>query len=292
MIKPVEFQIAGLKLAGWHSGPQQGPLFLCCHGWLDNADSFLPLAQQLPQLNLLSLDWPGHGLSSHVGPEGNYHFIDWVDVLYQLARQLKVPLYLIGHSMGALASSVFAASFPDRVKGLVLIEGFGPMSSTPEQAIELVQKSLKSRERYRKKSNSKVITLEQAIQARLMASEELPKEMVELLCLRNLKALEEGGYQWRTDPRLKSFSPLRMTEPQAQTFMAGIECEVLAIAATKGLEFVQQSLQHRKGLVRHLNWAELEGGHHVHMSHAQDVASHIDQWLRKVCSSSKGDELG
>ena len=291
MIEPRHYDIAGLRLAGWYSGPPQGPLFLACHGWLDNADSFLPLAQAMPEHRILSLDWPGHGLSQHLGPASYYHFIDWADVLYQLIQQLNEPVILLGHSMGAMASCVLAASFPQLVSGLVLIEGFGPVSAEPEQAIQLVQQAFKSRVRQRNKQKHKSLTLTQAIEARLMVSQGLTENAARLLCLRNLEKLKQDQYGWRTDPRLKVFSPLRMTESQAQTFIAGLQCEVLAIIARQGLEFVHESVNQRKALLTKLELVELDGGHHLHMDAAQDVANQIEQWVRKIWTGSHDESI-
>lgn len=43
--------------------------FVCCHGWLDNANSFdtmIPLIQErYPLSEFYCIDFPGHGLSDH-----------------------------------------------------------------------------------------------------------------------------------------------------------------------------------------------------------------------------------
>lgn len=277
------FDIAGLSIAGWYHGKGSGPLLLALHGWQDNADSFGPLANALPEQRLLAIDWPGHGYSSHVGPQGQYHFIDWADTLYQLVRQLNEPVILLGHSMGALVASVFAASFPEWVQKLVVIEGFGPISSEPEQAIELLKKSVCSREKLRR-NRARVISLEAAITARMMAGSDLSRGSAQRLCLRNLKMAGEtggrvSGYHWRTDPKIKAFSPLRMTEAQAQAFVAGIQCPVLSIVGVDGPDFVKQQLQDRAHLVPQLQQVQLAGGHHLHMEHSAELAPHISAFV-------------
>ena len=44
------------------------------HGWLDNAASFVPLAQHLHGIDLVALDLPGHGASAHLPPGADYSF--------------------------------------------------------------------------------------------------------------------------------------------------------------------------------------------------------------------------
>ena len=88
--QPVSYQLRQLILRGWQSGPADGPLCLCLHGWLDNANSFLPLAEKLPQLQLVAIDLPGHGQSDHRSPDAHYHFLDWVDDVVQLLHLLQL----------------------------------------------------------------------------------------------------------------------------------------------------------------------------------------------------------
>ena len=62
---PVSFQLSNINLSGWRSGPSDPTPVLCLHGWLDNANSFLPLAAAMSTQSLLAVDFAGHGLSSH-----------------------------------------------------------------------------------------------------------------------------------------------------------------------------------------------------------------------------------
>ena len=279
---PCQFQLAGLKLAGWQNqvNNRQGqPLFLACHGWLDNANSFLPLVHALPELRWLAFDWPGHGHSQHVSEEGHYPFMDWLDYLYQLLALLDEPVVLVGHSMGALACSVFAGCFPERLQGLILLEGFGPLTAEPCQSVSLVRDALSSRARIRAREPLRTCTLEQAIAARLAVSDGyLTQRSAQLLCERNLKVSEPMRYQWRYDPKLKTFSPLRMTEPQAQAFLRNIDCEVLAISASHGHDNVKNHLTQRKQWIAHLQCTELPGGHHLHMDSTSAVAEVMRTW--------------
>ena len=43
------------------------------HGWLDNANTFDRLAPLIPELNLVALDFAGHGLSNHRAEGVHYH---------------------------------------------------------------------------------------------------------------------------------------------------------------------------------------------------------------------------
>ncbi len=60
-VQPLELIADGLPVAALRSGTPGGLKVLALHGWLDNAASFLPLAAQLPTLDLVMVDLPGHG---------------------------------------------------------------------------------------------------------------------------------------------------------------------------------------------------------------------------------------
>ena len=113
MFPPVCYSLpSGLQLAGWYAGaaPLTQPV-LCLHGWLDNANSFLPLAQAMPDLPLLALDLAGHGHSSHRSPDAHYYLLDYVSDIATLCRQQQwQQLTVVGHSMGGMVATVLAAN--------------------------------------------------------------------------------------------------------------------------------------------------------------------------------------
>lgn len=72
-----------MLLSGWTVGNPSGQPILCVHGWLDNANSFKPLATalDLDKYRLISMDLPGHGLSEHFPSGVNYSVADSLAVL-------------------------------------------------------------------------------------------------------------------------------------------------------------------------------------------------------------------
>ena len=93
----------------------------------------------------IALDTPGSGLSSIGTTEQSIESIakDAIGLLDALHFNEKV--IVVGHSMGGIVASELAASFPDRVKGVVLI---GPVHPTPaladafDKRIEAVKKGV------------------------------------------------------------------------------------------------------------------------------------------------------
>jgi len=89
---------------------------VCSHGWMDNCGSFDALIPQIlePNMTFFALDSPGHGLSSHTNAtQYDVHF----DAVVNLHRVMKhfnwEKITLMGHSLGAITSFIFAGCFPE-----------------------------------------------------------------------------------------------------------------------------------------------------------------------------------
>jgi pimeloyl-ACP methyl ester carboxylesterase len=270
-------ELPHLSLAAREWGSSGQPV-LALHGWLDNSASFDRLAPLLPDLHLVALDLAGHGRSQHRHASVVHHFIDWVPEVVAIADVLGWQTFaLMGHSMGAGISTLVAGAFPDRVHRLVLLEGAGPLaaeaSSAPEQlalAVEDEARSASASPRIFPDRNS-------AIRARMRDSD-LDLEAARLLVERGLEEVE-GGVRFAHDPRIRARSRARLTENQVLAFLAAIECPVLAVRALQGWPFPQDIVKARLGMISELETAEVDGGHHVHLTHPERVAPIIDRFL-------------
>ena len=61
--RPCYWDVDGLQMAGLRWGTPGARPLLALHGWLDNAQSFTPLAPHLSQFDFVALDLTGHGRS-------------------------------------------------------------------------------------------------------------------------------------------------------------------------------------------------------------------------------------
>jgi len=194
-MKEFSANVNGHHFAGLQWGDDSKPILLALHGWLDNAASFIPLADALAAklanepfpYQLIAIDLPGHGKSFH--KSGHYHFVDWIDDVYQLFIDQKwQSVTLLGHSMGAMISSIFAATFPEFIDELVLIEGLGAISAKPEHTLDQLKRGIISRVDYYPADDiqrPKQLSLERIVKARCRISD-LSAEHSELICNRNL----------------------------------------------------------------------------------------------------------
>lgn len=99
------------------SGPQ---LTVCFHGFLEDATSFISLAEYLPEHTLIAFDLPFHGRTSW--REGmNLGIKEWIEIIALCPEIGNNDYGIVGYSMGGkIALSVYQAR-PERVPFLWLI---------------------------------------------------------------------------------------------------------------------------------------------------------------------------
>ncbi|MEZ8011122.1 MULTISPECIES: alpha/beta fold hydrolase [Vibrio] len=277
------------------------------HGWLDNSASFTQVMPQIaklsPDTHLVAIDLFGHGFSSHK-PGSYYPFHDYIDDLHQLVTKLSPNrLVLVGHSLGALIASCYSAAFPEKVSGLIQIEGHGPLSEAPHETVSRLRDGVLSRLRQRRKPSRPLASLEDAIKLRAHANQikaELIAPIVErgIVELSNVDravvakvAFEEATvdqgiaefdncWQWRCDPNLKCDSLYRMSQAHAEAIMAAIECPQLIVLGNDGF----RHLQHNRYKSAHssLNIETVPGGHHCHLESLELVSELILGVVNKI----------
>ncbi|QUM89269.1 alpha/beta hydrolase [Moritella sp. 36] len=282
-------EVNGKTIAGLRYGDKSKPILLAVHGWLDNAASFIPLVEELKcnlddgslPYQLIAIDLPGHGHSDH--KRGHYNFIEWVEDLYQIIKTQHWGIVsIVGHSMGAMISSIFAATFPELVNRLILIEGLGAISAEAEQTVNLLRKGIESRYNYHQSvtCGANAFTLEKVVKARCFVSD-LTEQNAVLICRRNL-IINTEKITWRSDPKLKLRSLVRLTEPQVIDVLSSISTRCLIIVGDKGYPLIVEKLKLDIFNKENFDILTLTGGHHVHMDNAVETASAIVKFVDKL----------
>ena len=274
MQQALEFPLANITLHAIGYGDPTKPMILALHGWLDNAVSFQPVAEHITDYYILALDITGHGLSSHRSDGAHYHLIDFAYDLHELVdSQGWQPFILMGHSMGGIISTIYASCFPEYVSKLISIESFGPMTKDTQSSPIQLRDSILSRLKTQQSEAKHPSSIQRTIEARAKIGD-IKLESARLLITRNIRE-ENKQLLFNTDRRLRTFSSLRMTEPQAEAFMRNIQCPTLVITGDKGYESMRTTVQKRLDWVENLTTAECEGHHHLHMDNPQPVADKI-----------------
>lgn len=273
MLSPHEItlEIPGFRLAGKAWGHPDGLPVLALHGWLDNAASFDALAPFLPELRLVALDLPGHGFSQHRAPGQEYHFVDWLPVVFEAADALGWQRFaLMGHSMGAGIAALAAGVFAERVSHLVLLEGLGPTVGEDRDIPARIAKNVRQRARAGRPPKPYPSQEDAAIRL-TMALADLSLDSARRLVERGTQP-SEGGFTWRSDPRLQRISPHPFNEAQVHAFLERITAPTLVIVADQGGQYDHERMEMRCACIKALSVERVSGGHHVHLEHPERIA--------------------
>jgi len=253
-----------LKFAIKIWGDENLPSILALHGWLDNAASFDFLAPLLSKYRVIAIDQCGHGRSDHRPLGVPYHFVDYVADAFYIADALGLDKFLLlGHSMGANVATTMAAAIPERIKALMLIEGFGPATREIEQTTSNLRDSIQrfSKNNSNKKSYADFSVL---VKARLQGHWPLSKEAAELLCERG-SVEKDGKFTWSSDPRINFTSPLRFGTEQARFIRSQVSCPTQIIVAEQGIAPEVSKDKSPLSEFTHARITRLEGKHHLHL---------------------------
>jgi pimeloyl-ACP methyl ester carboxylesterase len=114
-----------IQLAVWRG---KGKQILCVHGITANCRFWDCLASALsPHHTIIAMDLRGRGLSDkpHTGYSTQHHCKDILALMND--QGLERPM-LMGHSLGAFISLVFAARYPQKVSQLILVDSGGKLT--------------------------------------------------------------------------------------------------------------------------------------------------------------------
>ena len=271
--------IAMGRIGGLRGGEAGGTRVLALHGWLDNAASFLPLADHLSGIELVVPDLPGHGHSVHIGPGAEYTSGVAVNAVLDLADALGWDEFcLLGHSMGAGIASLLAASSPRRVRRLVAIEALGGLSETVDRTAARWQEAIAAARALPGKRLRVFTDIATPIRARMQANQ-LSEANARLLVERGIRAVD-GGHVWSSDQRLTLPTPQRLDEAQIAALVADIRCPTRVIFAEPAQPYFPEPLRsQRAGLLPDGELIVMSGTHHLHMEDPAGVARAIGDFF-------------
>lgn len=275
-------RIPGLTLAAREWGdPSSRHKVLALHGWLDNCATFDGLAPLLEGVHLVAVDLPGHGRSEHRSENDTYHFIDWIPDVVAAADDLGWQRFtLLGHSMGAAVASITAGTVPERIRGVVLLDGMAPSTTAPEDTPATLAAYIRQRARLLDRERPLYPSREAATE-RLLKVMALTPEAAAILVARNTVETA-GGVAWIYDVRLRRISAMRFTEEHNRAFLRAITAPVLFVRPVDGMPVDAAVLTTWLGQIAKLTQFSPAGGHHVHLEHPERVAPAVQVFLASL----------
>ena len=122
---------------------KRGAPLIFLHGLASQAHMFDKVAPLLAHhLHVIAFDQRGHGESAK--PSNGYDFANVTQDLVALLDALKIKRAIVaGHSWGGNVALYLAAHYPERVRGIVLMDGgFLDIQANPEMTWERTEKEL------------------------------------------------------------------------------------------------------------------------------------------------------
>ncbi|MFD0320385.1 alpha/beta fold hydrolase [Lysobacter gummosus] len=272
------------RLAGLRNGRIGAPRLLALHGWLDNAASFVPLAPWFEGFDLVAPDLPGHGASAHLPAAGEYSMTTATRAALAIADALGWDrFHLLGHSLGGATASFVAAATPQRVQRLLLIEALGSLSETEERVGTRLREAFAGMAAVNNKQLRVFADIATAVKVR-MAANDLSEPVARLLVERGIAPVRgddhQGGFVWRSDPRLTLTSAQRMSEGQMRSLIRAIECPTCMIWADPAQSYMPDALRRERAtLLVHGELHTLPGTHHLHMERPGAVGELFQNFL-------------
>ena len=263
--------VRGLKLHCLERG--EGELAVLLHGWLDHAGSFDLLAPLLPG-RTVALDFRGHGDSQWVGPGGFYHFVEYIADLDGALELLspQEPVRIVGHSMGAAAALIYAATRPTRVSHLTMIDAV-PLSISTQEIPARLGSYLEDL-RHIPRKRRRVDSVDDAAQRLMRNNASLSEKAARTLAAGGTSRdpEQENVLAWKWDPLLRAHSPLPISEPVVQLICAEAKVPVLAIRGERGMMPQEPELRARFPNLKMSVHTVPGTGHHAHLDAPSEVA--------------------
>tara|TARA_B110000503_G_scaffold20252_1_gene30342 strand:- start:7927 stop:8814 length:888 start_codon:yes stop_codon:yes gene_type:complete len=281
---PLNWRVNKLSLAGLSWGqPGEKPL-LALHGWMDNAASFTFLAPLLTGYHVVALDLTGHGQSAHRSADASYQIWDDLPEILGVLEALDWEIFdLVGHSRGAIISTLLASAFPERVQNLVLLDAVMPGAVAESDFPLQMRTALQDKARLLTRTNRVFSSVDVAIASRTERG--LSLDAASALVERNLRECP-GGVSWTTDQRLRGASAVKLSEEHIRAVLSELDMPTLLLLAQKTAGQAQALIDFALLYIPHLTLNTIDGGHHFHMEdNVVKVAHRIQQFLSSAGES-------
>ncbi|PNF16490.1 hypothetical protein B7P43_G07800 [Cryptotermes secundus] len=289
-VKEIRIPVPWGHIAGKWWGPQDARPVLCLHGYQDNAGTWDTLAPLLPHdISLLAVDFPGHGLSSHLPPGNAYQYLNFVLTVHRIVKHYGwEKVSLLGHSFGSACAFLYSALYPECVEHYIGLDIIKPVSNDPVRKLNGHGKRLDQflHLESMNPNSAPSYTYEEAVEHLHRSIKKwATKEGCEILLRRGTIKKADGRYCFSRDARLKVDIGLNFSHQDVLQFAANLKCKVLNIKALQGItmekpEEVEQCLDVVKKSAALYEYHTVEGRHHVHLDFPERVAPIISNFLK------------
>ncbi|KAI4465962.1 monoacylglycerol lipase [Holotrichia oblita] len=271
-------------------GVQSNEAVILSHGFLDNAATFDRLIPLLPNnFYYLSIDLPGHGLSTGFHDSMPVHYVNYLLCYKLVTRHFQRSRYiLLGHSFGGTLTVLFAQLYPEIVSKLVILDVIYQMPVDPLMFASMMKNAhnIYFKNLERNFDGRQGYTYEEIVnkvrESRYTGW--LTIEAADILASRMVKKLDNGKYVLTLDPKLRGLI-LPSATPDYYIELNNlypVKCPVLMLL-TPDNDFNHKS-QYLLERFREANFCvkTIDDHHHVHLTNPEVIADHISNFLINI----------
>ncbi|MFN0122616.1 MAG: alpha/beta fold hydrolase [Blastocatellia bacterium] len=219
-----------LKLQFWDFGSEGKPAIILVHGGLDHARNWDWTARRLREdFHVYALDLRGHGNSAQA-PGAMYgpaeHVLDLSALIDIIGAR---PIYLMGHSLGAVVTLLYTGIYPERVRKLIAVEGTSPPPSLRQPTAASVRlrrwvESVRATERREPRSYP---DLDAAVARMKEANPHLSDDVARHLTRHGTNWNADGSLVWKFDNYARLFPPYAVNNEDMREILGNITCPTL-----------------------------------------------------------------
>lgn len=277
-------QARGLRhhVRSW-GNPALPPLVMM-HGWMDVSASFQFVVDCFArERHVIAPDWRGFGLTERTR-EACYWFPDYLADLEALLDEMLPgqTIDLVGHSMGANVSMLFAGVRPDRIRKLVNLESFGLPATDPSQAPGRLREfldELKQAPRLRDYAS-----LAEVAERLRKTNPRLDAAKAAWLAQHWAAQTASGRFELLGDPAHKVVNPYLWRVDESMAVWSEITAPVLLVGAMDDTRWkryeTSDEFKHRLSVVKQLQVVGMpDAGHMVHHDQPARVAELIEAFI-------------
>ena len=277
--------VRGLRYHVRSWGEEGAPRLFILHGLLDASASFQFLVDELRgDWQVLAPDWRGFGLTQWSGLD-SYWFPDYLADLDSVLDQLQPDgqVNLVGHSMGANVTCMYAGIRPERMRRVVNLDSYGLRVTHPDDAPERYRRWLG--EISGKASFRDYASFEELADRLCRENPRLPRERADFLAPHWGRMNDKGRVELAGDPAHRFVNPVLFRVDESTACWQRISAPVLSIEAGQthtrnALGLSAEEIAHRKSFFRNLRTEHLpDAGHMLHHECPEKLAALIEPFL-------------
>lgn len=258
---------------------------------METFNTLMPLLP--PKFFYVCIDLPGHGRSSPA-QKGYMLDLNW----YALSVKRVIDhfnwqkMYMLGHSLGGLISFILAASYPELMIKIILIDS---LAIYPDYSIRLapfMRKQFDLLLKLEKRLSSDEVptySLDEFIaKMKEVRKTEVTGGEIRKLAERNLEKISEDKYKYTNDQRVKLLDLKRLiTLEQSMNFSQDIKCPILLLLGRSSKVTLPNGKLTCCPLPSEAEIHIIDGDHDLHIARPFQVAHLIGRFLSQELTKSK-----